>query len=141
MSSQSLQTRGSVRLHVFAPGNGAGISASAGGLSNVAISSHPDPNTALEAARAERGSVLVIENTGTFDLVEFLIRVSETAPTLPGIIIGDNFPILAVKRLMTLQRWDMLPPPIESQHLAETLEVICREIVLNRMERPANAGR
>ena len=127
MSSQSLQTRGSVRLHVFAPGHGAGISASAGGLSNVAISSHPDPNTALEAARAERGSVLVIENTGTFDLVEFLIRVSETAPTLPGIIIGDNIPILAVKRLMTLQRWDMLPPPIESQHLAETLEVICRE--------------
>lgn len=127
MTAQPLQLVGPIRLHICAPETAAQISECADKLGNVTVSTHPDAYAALEAARAERGGVVVIENSASFDLVEFLIQVAETSPSLPGLIIGENVPVLAVKRLMSLSRWDMLQPPVTQQALGETLEMICRE--------------
>ncbi|RIJ21602.1 hypothetical protein D1224_12615 [Henriciella barbarensis] len=127
MSATPLQATGPVRLHVFAPGGHEALVAASANLPTVTVTSHVSPGAALEAAQAERGGVLVLENAGTFDLVELLIRVSETASSLPGIVIGENIPILAVKRLMSLQRWDMLPPPIAPASLIEALELVCKQ--------------
>ena len=127
MSATPLQVTGPVRLHVFAPGRHEALVAASANLPTVTVTSHASADAALEASQAERGGVLVLENTGTIDLVELLIRVSETAPSLPGIVIGENIPILAVKRLMSLQRWDMLPPPISAVALIEALELICKQ--------------
>ncbi|WP_084419687.1 AAA family ATPase [Henriciella litoralis] len=119
--------KGLTRLHSFAPRWQDNVSEAASTLQTVAVTHHRDVNQLLDAASNEVGSVVLVEYTGDFDLVKFMIRVSEVAPSLPGIVIGENIPVLAVKRLLTMSRWDMLDAPINAAQLGDTLETICRD--------------
>lgn len=118
--------KGRMRLHVLAPRWSDSIAAAAGELGSLPVVTHATPEALLDAAGKDADGIILVENSGSFDLVRFLIDVSETCPQLPGIVLGDNVPVLAVKRLLTLPRWDMLEPPVQADNLAEALEGVCR---------------
>lgn len=114
------------RLHVFAPQWASNISEVATSLGSITSTVHGDPHTALAAAAADPGSVLMIEHDGSYDLVAFLLNVSEAHAMMPGIVVGKNVPVLAVKHIISMPRWDMLEAPVEANPLLEALGTICR---------------
>ncbi|MEM5518006.1 hypothetical protein WNY37_13695 [Henriciella sp. AS95] len=114
------------RLHIFAPQWGANISEAAQKLGSVSPTIHTDAVAAYEAAASDHNAVIVLENDGSYDLVELLTRVSGTNPSMPGIVVGKNIPVLAVKHIITLGRWDMLDAPVEHEPLRDALQQICR---------------
>lgn len=117
---------GRVRLHVLAPRWNDSVAAAARELGDIPVISYSTPDALISGASRDTGSVILVENSGTFDLVELLINVAETCPDLPGMVLGENVPVLAVKRLLMLPRWDMLEAPVRPETLAETLDGVCR---------------
>ncbi|WP_084398908.1 AAA family ATPase [Henriciella aquimarina] len=116
---------GRQRLHVFAPQWGRSVSEAAR-EAGLAVTVQSEAAVAVEAAIAEPGAIVIIENDGSFDLVELLIRVGRDAPNLPGIVIGENVPVLAVKHLLSMARWDMLDTPIGTEPLQQSVAQVSR---------------
>ncbi|WP_300393920.1 hypothetical protein [Henriciella sp.] len=115
------------RLHMFAPQWGGNVSETAVELPGLSVITHGDVAATLEAAAKEVNGVLIVEQDASFDLVELLIHVSQTHPDLPGIVIGQNVPVLAVKHIISMARWDMLDAPVRSQSLEEAVAHVCRK--------------
>ena len=116
---------GKPRLHAYAPEWGASVSQAAR-TAGLGLAAAGDPASALDAAHADPGTIALIENDGSFDLVELLIRVSQEAPDLPGIVIGQNIPVLAVKHILSMSRWDMLDVPLSPEALQQAVKDISR---------------
>lgn len=114
------------RLHVFAPQWHADIDEAAGRLGQVTPITHHDAHSALNAAARDHNSVIMLEHDQSFDLVELLLKVSQTHPNMPGIVVGMNIPVLAVKHVLSLARWDMLEAPVKPDPLREALENVNR---------------
>lgn len=115
------------RLHVFAGQWGGTVSDAARALGAITVTVHGDAESVLTAARSDPGGIALIENDGSFDLVQLLINVAETSPDLPGIVIGQNVPVLAVKHIISMSRWDMLDVPVTPEQLGETLAHVGRK--------------
>ncbi|MGB3626973.1 MAG: hypothetical protein WA989_14165, partial [Henriciella sp.] len=115
------------RLHVFAPQWGSNIAESAGQLGAVSATMHASPAEAYDAARTDQNCALLVESDGSYDLVEFLINAGRETPRLSGIVVGQNVPVLAVKQVITLPRWDMVEAPVAADPLRETLNNVCRK--------------
>lgn len=114
------------RLHVFAPQWGSNIVETAAALGPVTATLYATPAEAYEAARADSNSVLMVGHDGSYDLVQFLIDCGRETPALAGLVVGQNVPVLAVKQVITLPRWDMVEAPVSADPLREALNNVCR---------------
>lgn len=114
------------RLHVFAPQWGNNITETASTLGSVSTTLYTTPAEAYEAARTDQNSALMVENNGSYDLVEFLINTGRETPSLAGVVVGQNVPVLAVKQVISLPRWDMIEAPVAAEPLSEVLNNVCR---------------
>ncbi len=123
----SSRARPDTRLHVFAPRWDSNVSEAAKRLGTISVTMHADAASTLAAARSDPGGIAMVESDGSFDLVRLLIEASETSPTLPGIVIGQNVPVLAVKHILSMSRWDMLDAPVTPDLLGETLAHVGRK--------------
>ena len=114
------------RLHVYSPHWGANITEVAHGLPATSVAVHETANAVIEAAGREPGAIAVIEQDASFDLVELMIRVSQDHPDLPGIVVSKNVPVLAVKHIMSMSRWDLLDVPVDETGLKQSVGYVSR---------------
>lgn len=114
------------RLHVYAPHWGSNISHAASGLSTVSLTVHADAHGAVEAAGRDSGGIVIIEQDTSFDLVELMIRISQENPELPGIVVGKNVPVLAVKHIIAMSRWDLMDVPVNADALKQSIATVTR---------------
>ncbi len=127
MTSQTLAHRQArPRLHVFAPQWGGNLSEAAQACGSLPVTVHAGADEAIMAAQAEPGTIAVIEQDPSYDLTELLLRVSREAPALPGIVIGQNVPVLAVKHIISMSRWDMLDAPVSKDGLEQAVAHVSR---------------
>ena len=124
-------TRQKIALHVFAPSWGNNLADAAQAVSGVGLVGHENPDAALAAALKDPASVLLLEQDARYDLTGFLISVAQDHPDLAGIVIGQNVPVLAVKHILALSRWDLLDAPATAASLSASVEHVCRRDTSN----------
>ncbi len=108
-------------LNILAESAGSDLAQALSQNANFKPVAHPSLEKLIEAIKADPSGVVVFEASGAVDAVKVLALIRETSTKVPGIVLGNNLPINAVRSLLALNRWDILELPTSFDVLRETI--------------------
>ena len=103
---------------------------------------HPTLESLVKAITAQPNSVVIFEASGSVDVVKALSMIRETSTQVPGVMLGNDLPVSAVKSLLALNRWDILELPTSFDSLCETIgRVATKPGSITEKAAPAKQGK
>lgn len=116
------QMAGGQTLNVFAEGSSEDIAQALAPKGDYQIVRHDTLDSLLDSIEADENAVVVFEATASTDVVQTLAAIAERSADTPGVILGENLPISAVRALLLLRRWDILELPTSIDALSDAIQ-------------------
>ncbi len=111
-----------ITLNVFAEGSSEDIAQALAPKGSYTIRRHETLDSLLDAIETDNHAVVVFEATASSDVVQTLAAIANRSADTPGVILGENLPISAVRALLLLRRWDILELPTSIDALSEAIQ-------------------
>ena len=110
-----------IELNILATESTADIADAMNHLDGFSFKLHADLDSLLGSLAQNADTVVLVEASESIDLVAGLARIGQAYPDVPGIIMGDNLPISAVRALLVLRCWDILELPTSIEALRKAI--------------------
>ncbi len=124
-------------LNVFTETPGTELVQSLSQNPSYRVEVHATLESLIAAISADQNAVVVFEAGTSSDIVRALSLIGDKSTDTPGIIIGDNLPISAVRSLLLLHRWDILELPVSLDALDQAISRVSA-IPANNTDAPAS---
>ena len=85
------------------------------------VQAHATLESLIAAISVDKSAVVIFEAGTSTDIVRALSLIGDESTDTPGIIIGDNLPISAVRSLLLLHRWDIMEFPVSLDALDQAI--------------------
>lgn len=108
-------------LNVFTETPGTELVQSLSQNPSYRVEVHATLESLIAAISKDQNAVVIFEAGTSSDIVRALSLIGDKSTDTPGIIIGDNLPISAVRSLLLLHRWDILELPVSLDALDQAI--------------------